>query len=310
MGSAARPFQVSVIPAHAAAELELIEPALVAAEPTLSGQFTPAGSQELRLPELQIASPLGSLPVSSREHSPPSGPSLLGEDDGTGSASFFGAVANGSRFVYILDVSPSMNHREGQRLERAVLELLRSIDPLTAEQSFYVIVFGWQTRRMFDDGAAIPETVPATLKNKRALRSWLAGLTTLVGTDPTQAVKTALGMKPSAIFLLSDGEFNRPGRRRGSGGVARSVINAIRRARSDRIPVHTITYEDRAGERAMDRIASESGGLNRFVRAPAGMAPASRRKPLRYKVWPNFRRSVSEYGFAKEDARGAPTGGG
>ena len=98
-----------------------------------------------------------------------------------GGATFFGTVAPGDRFVYILDVSPSMNARAGKRLERAVLELLRSVAQLREDQFFYVLVFGWQTRRMFDDRSASPEMAAATLENKKRLRNWLAGIQTIRG---------------------------------------------------------------------------------------------------------------------------------
>ena len=310
MGATGTPFEFSLAPAHPKADLTVLEPLVAAAKPTQTGRLSSTELSDHDLPELHIASPLDLLASNSDDHDQPSASLFGGNESDAGAASFFGTVANGQHFVYILDISPSMNHREGRRLERAVLELLRSIDRLAAEQSFYVIVFGWQARRMFDDVAPVPEMIPATLKHKRALRNWLAGLTTIFGTDPTQAIKLGLGIEPSAIFLLSDGEFNRPGRRRGSGGVARGVIGAIRRKKSGRIPVHTITYEDRAGERVMDRIAAESGGLSRFVPAPVEKSPLSKRKRLRYKVWPSFRRSVLGYAFGKEEDAGRTVSGG
>ena len=293
-------LQLSATPAEVGLPLALVEPKCEDSDPQLvtSDWSTTVEREEAAL--LQIESPLNVIALAGEFEKGASIRSRFAANEVSEGASFFGAVANGDRFVYILDVSPSMNRREGKRLERAVLELLRSIDQLTEQQSFYVMVFGWQTRRMFDDRSTRPRMVPATLDKKRALREWLANLRTIPGTDPRAAIALGLRIQPSAIFLLSDGEFNQP-KRRGSSVLGRPVIDVIRRARPDVVPIHAVTFEDPVGGRAMDRLAEESKGSNRFIPAPPRESSRGR---LRYEMWPSFRHVVSGFTFHDEVAAG------
>jgi hypothetical protein len=203
---------------------------------------------------------------------------MSGDGGQPGSASFFGTEAYGNRFVYVLDVSGSMMARSGKRLERAVVELLRSIDSLYDDHEFYVIVFGYTTRLMFDERGLFPAPVAASLENKQRLRDWLAELSTLEGTDPRDALHIGLTMRPHALFFLSDGEFN--GRERTSmfGKSRTSVDDIVSSAMPEdgRIPVHTIAFEDRTSERAMRKIAEATGGIHQFVTAPDGSTARGR----------------------------------
>ena len=73
------------------------------------------------------------------------------------------------------------------------------------------------------------------------------------GTDPTDALLTAINMNPDVIFLMSDGEFNE------------SVCDAVRAARGNKpISIHTISFVDNSGEAVMRRIAEENRGMYRF----------------------------------------------
>lgn len=191
-----------------------------------------------------------------------------GHSGGAGQTSFFGTVARGNSFVYILDVSPSMNARHGKRLERAVLELLNSLDQLSEKQRFFVIVFGWGTRMMFDNETLIPRPIPASMENKRRLRDWLAQIQTISGTDPRKALEIALALKPSAMFFLSDGEFNKPNHTKFFGDETAEAEDVIEASDPKAIPIHTVAFEDRACEARMNGIAALTNGQHRFVPAP------------------------------------------
>ncbi len=191
-----------------------------------------------------------------------------GHSGGAGQTSFFGTVAQGNSFVYILDVSPSMNARSGRRLQRAVRELLQSLDNLRDEQRFYVVVFGWNTRLMFDGDQLVPRPIPATLRNKQRFRKWLAAINTIPGTDPRKSLDVSLAMNPSAIFFLSDGEFNKPASSpffTDDDTTAEDVING---RKSTSIPIHTVAFEDPICEPRMEGIAKLTNGQHRFVPAP------------------------------------------
>jgi tetratricopeptide (TPR) repeat protein len=202
-------------------------------------------------------------------------------------ASFFGTVAYGDQFVYVVDISTSMdrgqglNASEGSRFARAMEELLSSIDRLSPAQSFYVILFNGETRRMFDETSVFPKPLPATPENKQRLNDWLTTVRTGEWTDPRAALKLGLAMRPSALFLLSDGEFN--GQQRGlNAGLLNgnpSVTEVIDRYNRGGTPIHTVAYEDKSSCKQMELIAHSTGGEYLFVaphasaamRGPGGM---------------------------------------
>ncbi|MDA1051991.1 MAG: hypothetical protein O3C40_16110 [Planctomycetota bacterium] len=251
---------------------------------------------------LEIMSPSEALAIGNAAGSGGDGSSTAGRhghSGGAGQTSFFGTVARGNSFVYVLDVSPSMNARRGERLERAVLELLQSLDQLNEKQRFYVIVFGWGTRRMFDSEQLYPSPIPATLGNKQRLRDWLAQVQTIPGTDPRKALEIGLALQPSAIFFLSDGEFNKPDRGKFFSDDTAEAEDVINAGEPTAIPIHTVAFEDRSCEARMNGIATLTNGQHRFVPAPPGSTSTSSAP----QVSKEFARTVSGFAFSDEPAR-------
>jgi hypothetical protein len=203
------------------------------------------------------------------------GSSQAGPAGGAG-ASFFGASAYGVRFVYVLDMSGSMSEggrrsREGNRFRRAAEELIHSIDRLHADQFFYVFLFSHLTRPLFDEPPPSAHWRPATPENKLLLRAWLSNIQPEGDTDPSAALLLGLQLRPDAVFLLSDGEFH--GKEK---PVLAAMNRAERRRRPDalpeplRIPIHTVAFENRVAGRALEELASQTGGSHRFIPPPAG----------------------------------------
>ncbi|HEX7375597.1 MAG TPA: hypothetical protein VF278_00720 [Pirellulales bacterium] len=195
-------------------------------------------------------------------------------------ASFFGTVAYGDEFVYVVDISTSMDRgqgasaSEGTRFVRAMAELRASIERLSPQQTFYVVLFNGETLRMFDDRSVFPQALPATAANKRRLYDWLATISTGPCTDPREALQVGLGMRPSALFLLSDGEFNGQ-QNRNHAGLLRgnpSVSAVIDRHNRGRTPIHTIAFEDKSCCLALEQIARSTGGEYQFVAPHASAA--------------------------------------
>ncbi len=201
-----------------------------------------------------------------------------GKRGGTGGdsgpkAEYFGTVAYGDRFVYILDKSGSMNTCSGEdatRFTRAADELIHSVEQLREDQWFYVIVFSDVTRRMLDDNSPMPQMVQATWENKQALRSWLETIQPDGDTDPREAVYLALLLKPSAVFLLSDGEFN--GHKHNNQATLLrgnpKVEDVVAENNQGKSPIHSIAYEEREAQGNMRSLAQQTGGMFRFVRRP------------------------------------------
>ncbi len=173
--------------------------------------------------------------------------SSLTTSQGPGSsASFFGLEARGKDFVYVVDYSGSM---QGQKIKAAKQELIRSIDELTSRCKFYIIFYN-------KDYITMPaETMlRANQTNKQTMFRWVEQLTPGGGTDPRQAVKHAISLNPDAIYLLSDGIFER------------QACDDIDRAnRMKRIPIHTIAYYSKDGRTLLKRISADSNGRFEYI---------------------------------------------
>lgn len=255
---------------------------------------------------LEISSPLETLAIENADGTGGDGSSTAarsGHSGGAGQTSFFGTVAQGNSFVYILDVSPSMNARHGKRLERTVLELLQSLDQLTEKQRFYVLVFGWQTKKMFSGEQIFPSPIPASLENKQRLRDWLAQIQTISGTDPRKALEFGLALNPSAIFFLSDGEFNKPDRSKFFGDESDEAEDVIAAGNSNAIPIHTVAFEDHSCEARMNGIAKMTNGQHRFVPAPDPRESMSSAPH----VSKEFRKTVGSFVFGEGGVASAGT---
>lgn len=190
---------------------------------------------------------------------------------GSAGGSFFGIEAGGHQFVYVLDMSGSM---KGRRFRRATDELVRSVEQLGPHQSFYVLLFSSGTTQMFGRSESLPQPVAATMENKRRLADWLLTAFQGGGTDPREALRIAMGMNPSAIFMLSDGEFNgRKYQKRqklfGGNADAFSIVAAA----SNKTPIHSIAFEDRRSRSNMKRLAEMTEGKYRFVPLEDGIDP-------------------------------------
>jgi len=205
-------------------------------------------------------------------------------------AEYFGTVAYGDRFVYVLDKSGSMNECSGQqsnRFDRATAELISSVGRLREDQWFYVVLFSDETRRMFGDASPIPQMVQATPENKRALRQWLDNIQPGGDTDPRDALYLAFLLKPSAVFLLSDGDFNGHKHRHKCSLVRGNprVDEVVAQSNGSGLPIHSFAYEDRDARARMSSLARQTGGVYRFIPPPGepeeteAPAVAARRSP-------------------------------
>ncbi len=179
-----------------------------------------------------------------------------GKDDGAigqSAAEFFGIGGYGQTFVYVVDASDSMN--ENGKFDRARYELLKSIEQLASDQRFFVI---------FYNDAAYPmdaeQPVLATEAEIAKTANWVNGAIAQSGTNPLPALLHALSLRPDAIFFLSDGQFDPQ-----AINVLRVRNRPSRRMKMRQIPIHTISFVDRATVGLMRSIARNSGGEHRFV---------------------------------------------
>ena len=127
-----------------------------------------------------------------------------GEADGSltgASAEFFGIGGYGQTFVYVVDCSGSMSERG--KFERAIYELLHSIEQLASDQRYFVIFYSDAAYPMDAD-----EPVLATEDEFARTRRWVSHVEPEGGTNPLPALLFALSLEPDAIYFLSDGKFD------------------------------------------------------------------------------------------------------
>jgi von Willebrand factor type A domain len=175
-----------------------------------------------------------------------------GDEDGRlpGTSQFFGIGGYGRSFVYVVDCSGSMN--EDGKFWRAIYELMRSIESLESDQTYYVFFYNHMAYPM---DAKAP--VAATEEHLEETRDWVEAVEPQGGTNPLPALLAALSLKPDAIYFLSDGRFDP--------NAATQVRAKNRPKKGTRIPIHSIAFVNRDTLRLMRMIAQGSGGEFRFV---------------------------------------------
>lgn len=165
-------------------------------------------------------------------------------------ANFFGAYAEGNRFVYVLDSSTSMR---GDRWVYACNKLIDSLNGLKPGQEFFVICFDIQTSFLFNAKPTKENFLSTEGNAVQRVRQWLRSRTLGRSTMPAEALQFALRMNPDAIFLLSDGELK---------DNSLMLLRQINSAQSERrqIPVHTVHLFSMQGRLTLQTIAAENGG--------------------------------------------------
>ena len=182
------------------------------------------------------------------------------QKEGDGGTEFFGTRSYGSEFVFVIDCSDSMS--ADYRWDRAVTELVATLDQFDDKQKFLVMLYNDRNFMMFG-APSDQKLIPATAENKRRISEWLGAAMPFAGTRPASSVRLALRKKPDAIYFLSDGElrdntmfglrqWNEP--RKGPDGIKRLT------------PIHTILLGSNFGRRTMRTIAEENNGIFTHVR--------------------------------------------
>jgi hypothetical protein len=164
----------------------------------------------------------------------------------------------GSNVVFLLDNSMSMMSNGKSFAARQ--EVVRTLQSMSAAQSFYVLFFhsgGYQ-------GMPFLAPVPVTPDNVQSMTNWLFSVGHRTGADPTKAMQRALGLAPApdTVWLLSGSQL--PDQAMDNIREANASVNAR---------INTIAFCTRDGEEAMRKIAGENRGAYRFVPPPNPSPP-------------------------------------
>ncbi len=204
-------------------------------KPSFTDKMSTARPTEFSLPDLP------SMPVEAMTTVDPSdivadqiaalagGGGAGGSGSGTGGkgspVNFFGISDMATRVVIVIDVSDTMFDRQPGKFTAVKQEAARLVQGLGINTLFNIIIYEGGSVAMF------PDPQPATDENKKKAGAWIesvdggsdkagmsykstyskmgVGLYEGGGTRPDTALKQALSMKPSTIFLITDGEMSR-----------------------------------------------------------------------------------------------------
>jgi len=155
----------------------------------------------------------------------------------------------GNRFIFIIDKSGSM---KGGRFAAAQNALIQSLRRLRPGKSFFLFMYD-------DKSEQFPSRrwLTASNSDKNAAIRWIQQASTGGGTNPLDYMKNAFGMKPSTIWLLSDGKFT------DENGVVQ-LIRSLNRNKAVR--VNTMALVDDVGGKILQQIAAENRGAYRFIK--------------------------------------------
>jgi hypothetical protein len=135
----------------------------------------------------------------------------------------------------------------GSKLRAAKDELIKSVRDLTPRQRFFIIFYDSGYYPMPANGL-----VMATEENKALCLPWIESIGPGTSTQPEEAMVLALGLRPDAVWLLSDGDFTN----------RYSAINTINNANmTARAEIHTIAYYNTGqGRSDLEFIADNNRG--------------------------------------------------
>ena len=150
-----------------------------------------------------------------------------GNGKGGSAVSFFGISDMATRVVIVLDVSDTMFDRQPGKFNAVKQEAIKLVNGLGINTLFNLIIYEGGSVALF------PEVQPATDTNKKNAMAWIekvdgggdkrgmsyrgayskmgTGLYEGGGTRTDTALKQALSMRPSTVFLITDGEMSRMG---------------------------------------------------------------------------------------------------
>lgn len=121
-------------------------------------------------------------------------------------ASLFGISGNGSRIVYVVDRSDSMNGNGGRPLLAAKRQLIESLGALKSTQFFQFIFYNDQSRPYQNSasvgGIQMIQAEPAAIADAQR---YVESVSAFGGTNHSDALRMALRMRPDVIFFLTDG---------------------------------------------------------------------------------------------------------
>jgi len=172
-----------------------------------------------------------------------------------GETRFLGIRDKGTRFVYVLDRSGSMDREHA--LEVAKAELVTSLQHLDETQQFQVIFYNVQHRLLTLGGRTTLHR--ATDINKTLARQQIARVTPDGGTFHYPALKKALSFEPEVIYFLTDADSN--------AAIHPGDMERLARSNRGRTRIHAIKFglgAELITNHYVKKLALQNGGRYRY----------------------------------------------
>ncbi|WP_254510088.1 VWA domain-containing protein [Anatilimnocola floriformis] len=164
-----------------------------------------------------------------------------GQINTAGETKFFGLTAKGSRFVFVVDCSASM---EGAPLVAAKREVLVALEKLKRTNQFQIVFYNERSRSM-------PRMAFADENGLADARTFVASMTATGGTDHLQALQAAKRLGPDVIFFLTDAS---------DPGISARDLKKIREDNVAAIHVIDIASEKAGETKSLRQLAEENRG--------------------------------------------------
>ncbi len=154
------------------------------------------------------------------------GAARVGGVGGDGNTSFMNITGVGQTFVYVIDISASMDEK---RLKLAQSQLKASLRLLQPGQKFAVILYNETTQRLKPSRRPPSDLYAASDLNKRLFEAAIDRIQSSLGTDHKPALIEALSIKPDVVYFLTDGadELSPAALREIYGAAGKTTIHVI-----------------------------------------------------------------------------------
>lgn len=181
--------------------------------------------------------------------------------EGTGGSglpgtSFFGTRDHGTRVVFVIDCSASMEDYGAMASAKAAL--VAALQTLSDEQQFQIVFYN-RAPRLFQPFAQEKDIMLfATERNKSLARQYIAQTIPNEGTDHMPALELALKFAPEIIYFLTDAAEPQ---------LMAPELAKIDRMNKGRARIHTIEFgkgSDLGLENFLKKLARQNGGTYRY----------------------------------------------
>ncbi len=172
--------------------------------------------------------------------------------------SLFGVEGTASRFVYVVDRSESMNGFGGRPLVAAKSELIRSLNSLTQQQAFQLVLYNHRPTPFVGRGGS-SQMMIAEAERIVEVSRYLEGARAFGETNHRDALRMAMRLGPEVIFFLTDGHLPPLSER--------ELADLCRQAERGRVVIHAIEFGTRSEPDPgsfVKRLASECRGNYRY----------------------------------------------